>query len=80
MTSELYLMPPIITPLRVNSFISDGFPLYGFEAVSRNHDKIIKPIESVGYSAHFAFSYGHIVKNAGYETQRDYVFHFEEPY
>ena len=48
--------------------------------MSRNEDKITKPIETVGFSAHFVFSYGHVILNAGYDSKVDSVFMWEEPY
>ena len=48
--------------------------------MSRNEDKITKPFESPGYAAHFVFSYGHLLLNAGYDSQIDYIFGWEEAY
>ena len=48
--------------------------------VHKNFDKLAKPSENHAYSAHFVFSYGHLLLNAGYESNVNYVFHWEEPY
>ena len=48
--------------------------------ILKNSEKLAKPFENHAISAHFAFSYGHLLLNAGYESNINYVFYMEEPY
>ena len=34
----------------------------------KNEEKLTKPFRALWYSAHFAFSHGHFVSNAGYDS------------
>ena len=52
----------------------------GGQNIDRNLYKLDKPIESGHYSGNFAFSYGHLILNAGYDKNFDNVFNWEEPY
>ena len=51
-------------------------PMY----IIKNSEKLAKPFENAAFSAHFVFSYGHLLLNAGYESNINYVFFMEEPY
>ena len=37
-------------------------------AIEKNDEKLIKPFRALWYSAHFVFSHGHFVLNAGYDS------------
>ena len=55
-----------------------------FASGSRNIDKnqleITRPFESGALAAGFNFSHGHYILNAGYDTDFENVFLWEEPY
>ena len=57
-------------------------PAFGGRSIAKNVDKLIKPFESPCYSAHFIFSYGKLLIDAGYDKAFTdiNVFHWEEPY
>ena len=48
--------------------------------VQRNHDKLVRPFENHGFAGHFVFSSGHLLLNAGYDGDYNYVFYWEETY
>ena len=54
-------------------------PVHGVRGLDRNADKMVRPFESSGFSAHCAFSHGHYIKNAGYSGEVDNIFSWEEP-
>ena len=40
----------------------------------------MRPFENHAFSAHFVFSYGHLLLNAGYESNKHQLYIGEEPY
>ena len=58
----------------------DGQPAFMSRGVENNQSKLTKPFEIPSYSGHFNFSYGHFLKNAGYMSEYENTFSWEEPF
>ena len=54
----------------------------GGRDIIKNKEKLVRPFESVHFSANFNFSHGHFLKNAGYQVPsgNGNIFTHEEPY
>ena len=55
----------------------------GGRKIISNSDKLVRPVESVHFSANFNFSHGHFLKNVGYTVPsggNGNIFVYEEPY
>ena len=57
-----------------------SMPIHGGKFIDYRDDMIERPFESHSYSANFCFSHGHLITNAGYDKNYDFVFNWEEPY
>ena len=73
-------MSPALSPMIVDYFDAEGFMHFGQSYIRRNWDKLKRPFENHGFSAGFVFSYGHLLLNAGYDSNYNYVYHWEEQY
>ena len=79
-SGKLLATTPAISTILADGFVEGGFLYNKISFIRRNRDKIRKPFEFHGYSAHFVFSYGHLLMNAGYDRDVNYLFFWEEPY
>ena len=69
---ERKVLPPKISAMVMGGFFwgtLDSHPIYNPFELYQNSHKLTRPFESqVAYSAHFVFSHGHFIPNAGYDS------------
>ena len=70
--------------MRVYHFRGDNsITAVGGRKIISNWNKLVRPFESMHFSANFNFSHGHFLKNVGYTTPskgNGNIFLMEEPY
>ena len=71
-----------VNTMSLFDFENDKQPIPSARAITKNANKLSKPVVSYAYSGHFNFSMGKYLIDAGYDTAftGKSVFNWEEPY